>query len=145
MNDEELFELERLAKEATPGPWWVGDIDDGFAAINSATHTGLASVVWQMDDDEVCGMRPLPQEANARLIAAANPTVVEALISDLRSARALLAEAGEVLRPFATAHIGPEWKDYEGQGDLDRFRLTVGDLRTARALAERIEKEIGND
>ena len=62
----------------TPGPWEIGDIEDGWVEIDSRIsnihHLGLAKVVWKMEDDE-----KTPRcEANARLIAAA-PEMLEAL------------------------------------------------------------------
>ena len=67
----------------TPGPWELGEIEqaeDGGAFVDidgknlKYFHSGLARVVWRMEDDE----RSPTQEANARLIAAA-PDLLEAL------------------------------------------------------------------
>lgn len=59
----------------TPGPWALGNIENGFIeidAIGPEHHGALANVVWKMEDDE----RTPRCEANARLIAAA-PELLE--------------------------------------------------------------------
>lgn len=46
LTDEELAEIEELAGAATPGPWHVRQLDDGFAmslvAISTVPDTGAA-------------------------------------------------------------------------------------------------------
>ena len=73
-----------MTTQHTPGPWKIGEITGGqdggiWAEIDGQGHSGIAQVVWKMEDDE----RTPRCEANARLIAAA-PDLLEALqqISD---------------------------------------------------------------
>ena len=59
----------------TPGPWEIKrHFDPGYKFISAPTHSGLAQVVWCMEDEE----RSPSCEANAYLIAAA-PELLEAL------------------------------------------------------------------
>lgn len=62
----------------TKGPWGLGERDGDYVMIDAPNHSGLASVVWQMEDDRLCGDPSPEKEANARLIAAA-PELLEAL------------------------------------------------------------------
>ena len=61
----------------TPGPWQLGARNGDYIDIDAPTHSGLASVVWQMEDDRLCDEPSPAQEANAHLIVAA-PELYEA-------------------------------------------------------------------
>jgi hypothetical protein len=87
MTAPDLDALEKLADEATPGPWeWV--FDDLKSSITSG---------YVISDFGYDGMWINPKESNAAFIAAANPATIKALIAELREARA-------ALEPFA-AHF----------------------------------------
>ena len=59
----------------TPGPWEIKrHYDPGYKFISAPKHSGLAQVVWCMEDED----RSPECEANAHLIAAA-PELLEAL------------------------------------------------------------------
>jgi hypothetical protein len=59
----------------TPGPWEIKrHPDSGYKFISGPKHSGLAQVVWCMEEEE----RSPECEANAHLIAAA-PELLEAL------------------------------------------------------------------
>ena len=60
----------------TPGPWYISEVENGYAFISANEHVRLARVVWQIEDDEVCGECSPSCEANAHLIAAA-PELLE--------------------------------------------------------------------
>ena len=75
MTDAELDALERLAKEATPGPWnsvgqCVAD-SNRYVLANCNTNFSKGQVV-----------------SNAAFIGAANPAAILELIAELRQARA---------------------------------------------------------
>lgn len=63
----------------TPGPWWLGERKGDYIEISGPKHSGLATAVWQMEDDRLCDENSPQCEANARLIAA-GPELLEALI-----------------------------------------------------------------
>ena len=59
----------------TPGPWEIErSFYHGYKSISAQKHSGLAQVVWCMEDED----RSPSCEANAHLIAAA-PELLEAL------------------------------------------------------------------
>jgi hypothetical protein len=62
----------------------------------------------------------------------------EKLIRDNARLRALLAEAGEALKKFGS------YAFYDHEADGAKMPVAIGDLRVARSVAERIEKEMGN-
>lgn len=74
----------------TKGPWSIGDRDGDYIMIDAPNHSGLASVVWQMEDDRLCGDNSPEKESNARLIASA-PELLEAAQS---GAECVLAAMG---------------------------------------------------
>lgn len=87
----DLDALEKLADEATPGPWaWVGD--DLKSVSNSAI------VIADLGYD---GMWIPTEGADAAFVAGANPAAIKALIAELREASALLTE-------IAKGEVGPE-------------------------------------
>jgi hypothetical protein len=61
----------------TKGPWFLEGEGD-FREISAPEHQALARVVWQMEDDRICGESSPTQEANARLIVA-SPDMLHAL------------------------------------------------------------------
>ena len=78
----DLDSLEKLADEATPGPWvyeGTGYTDDGG---QYREVTSPAEVIF--------GEWSTPSEENAAFIAAANPQAIKALIAELKEARAVI-------------------------------------------------------
>lgn len=80
MTDAELSELERLAKEATPGPWPQGKEDKEFVLYNGTFICGCNSAIMRNGD-------VIDGKTNARYIAAANPAAILELIAELRQTR----------------------------------------------------------
>ena len=85
----DINELRRLTQEATPGPWYIGsgtyegrNIYSVEAVTDDEGFTYNPVVATAEDDDVVCW------EANARLIAAANPAVISELLDRLEAAEA---------------------------------------------------------
>lgn len=70
-------ELEKLAREATPGPWWIA----GKATIRYGTK-GKPDSGWIAD------MHWRDAAANGRYIAAANPAEILRLVAIARTAQA---------------------------------------------------------
>lgn len=62
----------------TPGPWFLEEPDGDFVEVSAPDHHALARVVWQMEDNRLCGDPSPTQNANARLIAT-SPELLEAL------------------------------------------------------------------
>ena len=83
----DINELRRLTQEATPGPWYIGSgIYEGrniysVEAVTDDEGFTYNPVVATAEDDEVACW-----DANARLIAAANPAGISELLDRLEAA-----------------------------------------------------------
>ena len=98
--------LRQLAQAATPGPWTLeydsdtGEYGENYGEWPNALNGPKSQTEWldpkaqekyghQVNEiSDMC-------EADAEFIAAANPTVVLALLDELRGAKAKLADAWE--------------------------------------------------
>lgn len=164
----DIDELERLAMAATPGPWITHLVDD--MAVIAGSRDEIASTApagFGTDDDVDFGTDVERCEANAAFIAAANPTTILSLTAEVRRLRdadppktvtagvmmvnrlaeltaensrlrSLLAEAGEALKKFPVFTV-----QLPKSARMTLYGVVVEDLRAARSVAERIEKEIG--
>jgi hypothetical protein len=87
IRDESMTELEKLAREATLGPW--ASEGRGFLVLAGGDRT-----VWICRTD--C-------EADRDYIAAASPDVVLRLLSELKRLRSQVEEMRGALEPFAVS------------------------------------------
>ena len=150
MADYDLNKMEAAARAATPGPW----VRDGHHMSR------ILKCVRERGDPEakhICGDFIDVADAgenwmvDAPFIVEVNPAAILSLISDHRAAlaeverlRGLLSEAGKVLEPFAEeAETKGICKDNSHNWGTVAA-CTTGELRAARDLSTRIEKEIGN-
>lgn len=89
--------LEAAAKAATPGEWTF-NTDGSCAEVGSASQNGIICCVWlnyrETKDRDI---------ANLSYVAAANPSVILGLISELRALRGLVDELAFLLHR-ATDH-----------------------------------------
>lgn len=96
----DLDALEKLADEATPGPWTT-DSGDGPLDDNAKFQSNAQVLIYS---DEDCDIHPVAdascnhscrtedeQAANAAFIAAANPATIKALIAELKEERELFS------------------------------------------------------
>ena len=82
----DLDELERLAQEATPGPWEMGK---SSIMCRSCLHLrGCYNIYQEADCTDVTHPQAGLDQQDAAYIAAANPQTVLALIKRLREADA---------------------------------------------------------
>ena len=93
----DIKELRRLAQAATPGPWYVTGKLTRY--VEARIDGGLIQEVAACGPTKADGGYGPQQEANARLIAAANPTAISELLDRLEAAekerdalRSVLAE-----------------------------------------------------
>ncbi|MBQ1023795.1 hypothetical protein [Micromonospora sp. C95] len=104
MTDQELAEIEELAHAATPGPWYVRQLDDDFAmclvAISTTPDTGLGERWPDFDHHEIVAATLVQQpryvdvaderwDENAQFIASARQNIPR-LIAEIRRLRPLL-------------------------------------------------------
>ena len=127
--------LRRLAKAATPGPWyldgpwWYGD-DDSAYCISTAEDAGRIAVTISPPKYIFGGAREI-RDANARYIAAANPAVVLDLLDQLDAAEARLAAMREIVRDVAT----DAGDDRGAYGETYHAGMVTVAARIRRALA----------
>lgn len=104
LSDDELTELAELAEHATPGPWYVRDLDDEHAmslvAVGTQPDTGLGERWPGFDHTSMIAATLIQQpryvdiaderwDANAAFIAAAR-TAVPRLLAEITRLRKLL-------------------------------------------------------
>ena len=77
-------ELRQLAQDATPGPWYATGKLTRY--VEARIDGGLIQEVAACGPTKADGGYGPQQEANARLIAAANPATISELIERLRAA-----------------------------------------------------------
>ena len=77
-------ELRRLAQDATPGPWYVTGKLTRY--VEARIDGGLIQEVAACGPTKADGGYGPQQEANARLIAAANPAAISELLDRLEAA-----------------------------------------------------------
>jgi hypothetical protein len=94
----DLDALEKLADEATPGPWAVRE---GTYAVHQPEYE-----CWIPAD-----------RLDAAFIAAANPVAIKALIAELKEARGIIAETVEEFGCTIDLYnrIGPHWTSADGE------------------------------
>ncbi|MFJ9777829.1 hypothetical protein ACIRVF_42425 [Kitasatospora sp. NPDC101157] len=106
---EELAEIEEIAQAATPGPWYVRQLDDDFAmslvAISTVPDTGLGERWPAFDHHQIVATTLVQQpryadvaderwDENAHFIASARH-VVPLLIAEIRRLNRLLEAKDE--------------------------------------------------
>ena len=80
----DINELRRLAQAATPGPWYVTGKLTRY--VEALIDGGLIQEVAACGPTKADGGYGPQQEANARLIAAANPAAISELLDRLEAA-----------------------------------------------------------
>ena len=108
-------ELRRLAQAATPGPWYVTGKLTRY--VEARIDGGLIQEVAACGPTKADGGYGPQQEANARLIAAANPATISELLDRL--------EAAEKER---------DW-------NAERIEDAIEELTALRAKIEAMEKQ----
>ena len=115
ITDQEIELLEALAKNASPGPWQVspGTIQIDKASIRPVYRGAIGGRIHVFNDTH------MGKDADARFIAAANPSTVLSLIERLRELEAMVHDAyqfaGNIL------DIAGLFEHPEGQRALDYF------------------------
>ena len=126
-------ELERLARAATPGPWWTRNPTHivVMAADQHITPTGVILNLRTEIVRTVSGTSNGSRAANAAFIAAANPATILALLSANR-------EMGEALEELTDVFA------HEGECSTGRFdRLAEMFYRDTRMMAPGKDRGLG--
>ncbi|MFJ8077073.1 hypothetical protein ACIQ7Q_24840 [Streptomyces sp. NPDC096176] len=108
LTDEELDELDELARAATPGPWFVRSLDDvdamSLVAVSTLPDTGLGERWPGFDHREIVAATLIQQpryveaaderwDENAHFIAAARDNIPR-LVAEVRRLRRQLEDTG---------------------------------------------------
>jgi hypothetical protein len=109
--EDDFTDLEKLAREATPGPWVSFDFahkssvytmgNDGFMLATAHSYSGSAFHDTRPNKRQ--------RNANAAYIAAANPARVLALCAELSRLRSQVEEMRGALEFYADA---ANWRDF---------------------------------
>ncbi len=110
MDEKRLDELERIAKEATPGPWHADKVMGGFEVVKRKVRPGKGQGIDDWPTTIASGFTggALRVTADMEFVAALNPSTVLDLIRLARLARlGLWAEKHGVpaLKPFADCYV----------------------------------------
>ena len=130
MTRPDLDALEKLADEATPGPWIIRTLENfGWNVVHYRNRDG-----FNIERVSKCA-----HEENAAFIAAANPAAIKALIAELKEGRRLM-------EPFASAaeKLDGLWDENDWRwNESVRSNVTVRDIRSVSAFLARNGKGEG--
>ena len=129
----DINKLRRLAQAATPGPWYVTGKLTRY--VEARIDGGLIQEVAACGPTKADGGYGPQQEANARLIAAANPATISELLDRLEAAEKDVTEAYR--RGYATGQeevemidrLDAKGRDQAMQDALMKFDPSTGEER----------------
>ena len=129
-------ELRRLAQAATPGPWYV---TGKLTRYVEARIDG-----WLIQEVAACGPTKADggygpqQEANARLIAAANPAAISELLDRLEEAE---KERGSAMMLVDRLALALNTSNHE----RDALRAKIAEMEQQEPVAEWLPLDSGED
>ena len=122
-------ELRRLAQAATPGPWYVTGKLTRY--VEARIDGGLIQEVAACGPTKADGGYGPQQEANARLIAAANPATITELLDRLEATKTAWKETDKACRDL-TEKVIPNLRESLESAEKERDAL--------RAKIERMDE-----
>lgn len=138
-------ELRRLAQAATPGPWYVTGKLTRY--VEARIDGGLIQEVAACGPTKADGGYGPQQEANARLIAAANPATISELLERLEAAekgrdalRAEVTHIKEVEFPRKAQAVADGWR-----GKCERLEAKIAEMERQEPVAEWLPLDSGED
>jgi hypothetical protein len=132
----DIDKLRRLAQAATPGPWYVTGKLTRYveARIDGGLIQEVAACGPTKADD---GYGP-QQEANARLIAAANPAAISELLDRLEAAE---KERGSAMMLVDRLALALNTSNHE----RDALRAKIAEMEQQEPVAEWLPLDSGED
>lgn len=106
MKSEELDALQALAEKATPGHWWVWAHQNSRYEVGPSPNCTVANL---------CVPPVGSLDANAGLIAAANPQTILSLIARIRELEGDTGKSAEAWQPIESAPKDAEIWAYNGE------------------------------
>lgn len=111
-----LDDLAALAREATPGPWYVGSRNE-HGVVRSPKHGLVVSSPWTATGRA---------DSDARYIAACSPEVIDALVEAARALSNLVYHASEMVLDHENATmLHTEWAELAEAVDAARIALAT--------------------
>ena len=129
-------ELRRLAQAATPGPWYVTGKLTRY--VEALIDGGLIQEVAACGPTKADGGYGPQQEANARLIAAANPAAISELLDRLEEAEKERGSARMLVDRLALALN-------TSNHERDALRAKIAEMEQQEPVAEWLPLDSGED
>lgn len=129
-------ELRRLAQAATPGPWYVTGKLTRY--VEALIDGGLIQEVAACGPTKADGGYGPQQEANARLIAAANPAAISELLDRLEEAE---KERGSAMMLVDRLALALNTSNHE----RDALRAKIAEMEQQEPVAEWLPLDSGED
>ena len=141
----DINKLRRLAQAATPGPWYVTGKLTRY--VEARIDGGLIQEVAACGPTKADGGYGPQQEANVRLIAAANPDTISELLDRLEAAekerdelRAEVIHIKEVEFPRKAQAVADGWR-----GKCERLEAKIEAMERQEPVAEWLPLDSGED
>ena len=132
----DINELRRLAQAATPGPWYVTGKLTRY--VEARIDGGLIQEVAACGPTKADGGYGPQQEANARLIAAANPAAISELLDRLEEAE---KERGSAMMLVDRLALALNTSNHE----RDALRAKIAEMEQQEPVAEWLPLDSGED
>ena len=129
-------ELRRLAQAATTGPWYVTGKLTRY--VEALIDGGLIQEVAACGPTKADGGYGPQQEANARLIAAANPAAISELLDRLEEAE---KERGSAMMLVDRLALALNTSNHE----RDALRAKIAEMEQQEPVAEWLPLDSGED
>ena len=132
----DINELRRLAQAATPGPWYVTGKLTRY--VEALIDGGLIQEVAACGPTKADGGYGPQQEANARLIAAANPAAISEILDRLEAAE---KERGSAMMLVDRLALALNTSNHE----RDALRAKIAEMEQQEPVAEWLPLDSGED
>ena len=132
----DINKLRRLAQAATPGPWYVTGKLTRY--VEARIDGGLIQEVAACGPTKADGGYGPQQEANARLIAAANPAAISELLDRLEEAE---KERGSAMMLVDRLALALNTSNHE----RDALRAKIAEMEQQEPVAEWLPLDSGED
>ena len=140
----DINKLRRLAQAATPGPWYATGKLTRY--VEARIDGGLIQEVAACGPTKADGGYGPQQEANARLIAAANPATISELLDRLEAAE---KERDDVAQQLVQSEQGKRKISEECDALRAMLRVALGvleevkgNINTERGYADELEADV---
>ena len=132
----DINKLRRLAQAATPGPWYVTGKLTRY--VEARIDGGLIQEVAACGPTKADGGYGPQQEANARLIAAANPATISELLDRLEETE---KERGSAMMLVDRLALALNTSNHE----RDALRAKIAEMEQQEPVAEWLPLDSGED